>query len=63
MDAITHKMPCDKAPGPNVFNVLFLEKWRPVIKDCFYKLAEDFYLDKVPLDSINTSYITMVPKC
>jgi hypothetical protein len=52
----------DKAHGPYGFNVLFLKKCCPIVKDIFCKLAEDFYDNRTNLESINTSYITLVPK-
>jgi hypothetical protein len=63
IDGVIAKMSCDKAPGPDGFNCMFLKKCWPIIKHGFYQLAEDIYLDKVALDSINNSYITLVPKC
>ena len=51
------------APGPDGFNGLFLKKCWHIVKHDFYKLAEDFFHDKVDLDSINNSFITLIPKC
>jgi hypothetical protein len=63
MDNVISKMKPDKAPGPDGFNGLFLKKCWPIVKASFYKLAEDFYDNKINLESINTSYITLIPKC
>jgi hypothetical protein len=54
--------PIDKAPGPNGFNGKFLKKCWPIIKEDFYKLIEDFYNEKINLESINTAFITLIPK-
>ena len=62
IDQIVKNMPSDKAPGPNGFNGLFLKKCWPFIKDDFYKLCFDFFNGQVNLESINTSFITLVPK-
>jgi hypothetical protein len=63
MDKIIAKMPPDKTPGPNGFNGLFLIRCWSIIKESFYKLAEDFHENLTNFESINTSYITLVPKC
>jgi hypothetical protein len=55
-------MPSDKAPGPDGFNGLFLKKCWPIVKDEFVKLVEDFHAGNLNLQSINGSYITLVPK-
>ena len=55
-------MPLDKSPGPDGFNGNFLRKCWPLIKTQFYKLCDDFYAGKLDLHSINTTYITLIPK-
>ena len=55
-------MPPDKATGPDGFNGLFLKKCWPIVKESFYKLAEDLYDNRTNLEGINTSYITLVRK-
>lgn len=50
----------DKSPGPDGFSNEFLG-W-PVIKQDFYNLCNDFYDGAVCLKSINSSYVTLVPK-
>jgi hypothetical protein len=52
----------DKASGPDGFNGLFLKKCWPVIKEDFYKLCQDFFDGSVNLESINGSFITLIPK-
>jgi hypothetical protein len=54
--------PTYKTLGPDGFNGKFLKKRWQVIKKYFYKLIEDFYNDKINLESINTSFITLIPK-
>jgi len=55
-------MPIDKTPGPDGFNGLFLKKCWPLKKSDFYNLCQDFFDCVVNLESINVSYITLIPK-
>jgi len=52
----------DKAPGPDGFNGLFMKRCWDIIKEDFYKLCDDFFEGRLDLQSINTSFITLVPK-
>jgi hypothetical protein len=61
IDAIIKLMPPDKAPGPG-FNGLFMKKAWHIIKKDFYQLCSDFFVGKVNLESINNSFIILVPK-
>jgi hypothetical protein len=62
IDLVVKHMPIDKAPGPDEFNGLFLKKCWQFIRGDFYSLCSDFYSGMVNLESINTSFITLVPK-
>jgi hypothetical protein len=62
MELVLKQMPSDRAPGPDGFNGLFLMKCWPIVKDEFVKLVEDFHVGNLNLQSINGSYITLVPK-
>ena len=62
INSIVKIMPLDKAPGPDGFNGMFLKKCWPLIKEDFYALCQDFYDCNINLESINNSYITLVPK-
>ena len=55
-------LPLDKAPGPDGFNGLFFKKCWNIVKEDIYRLCEDFYDGNLDLESINYSYITLVPK-
>ena len=63
MDLVVKQMPPDKSPGPDGFNGLFLKKCWPIIKEDFYRLADDFHSGGLQLQNINGSFITLVPKC
>lgn len=62
IDRVIKHMPTDKAPGPDGFNVLFMKKCWDIIKGDFYKLCQDFFDCEINLDSLNESFITLVPK-
>jgi hypothetical protein len=62
INATVQKMPPDKALGPDGFNGLFLQKCWPLIKYDFFILCSEFFHGQANLESINTSYITLVPK-
>ena len=52
----------DKALGPDGFNGLFLKKCWNIVKKDFINLCNDFISGTSALESINGSYITLVPK-
>jgi hypothetical protein len=52
-------MPSDKAPGPNGFNELFIKKCWHIIKEEVYQLCFDFFNEKIDLQVINSSFITL----
>ena len=62
MDNIVKEMPPDKSPGPDGFNGTFLKKCWGTVKDLFYKLCASFYEGNMNLESINTAFITLIPK-
>ena len=62
IDMVIKQLPVDKAPGPDWFNGMFLKKCWNIIKEDIYKLCEDFFDGHLDLESINYSYITLLPK-
>jgi hypothetical protein len=55
-------MPSDKSPGPDGFSGHFLKVCWPIIKYDFYRLCDEFWAGTVNLQSINDSFITLIPK-
>lgn len=62
MDTLIRIIPADKAPGPDDFNGVFLKKCWHIIAQEFYRLAAHFHLGCTDLQSLNNSFITLVPK-
>ena len=62
IDSVIKNLPSDKAPGPNGFNGDFIKACWNIIAPDFYKMIEDFYHGKISLQSINTCFITLIPK-
>lgn len=62
IDGAVKRMPHDKSLGPNGFNGLFLKKCWKTVKEEFYSLCTNFFQGNTNLESINNSYITLVPK-
>jgi exonuclease III len=62
IDAVINDLPSNKSPGPNGFNGDFLKKCWSLIAQDFYTLCQDFFNNNVCLQSINSSFITLVPK-
>jgi hypothetical protein len=52
----------DKSPVPDGFNTDFLKKCWPIIKHDFYALCIAFHQGNLCLQSLNGSYITLIPK-
>jgi hypothetical protein len=62
IDDIVKNMPTDKSPGPDGFNGAFLKHCWPFIKDEFYKLFFAFHEGNLYIQSINSAFITLIPK-
>lgn len=62
IDKIILDLPNDKAPAPDGFNGMFYKKAWHIIREDIYKLCNDFYDHQANIKSINSSYITLVPK-
>lgn len=62
IDQVMAHLPSDKSPGLDGFNIYFVKKCWPIIKYDFYELCQAFYQGDICLQSINGSYITLIPK-
>lgn len=62
IDEVVKNLPSDKSPGPDGFNASFLKHCWDIIAPDFYKLIADFYEEKANIQSINYSFITLIPK-
>jgi hypothetical protein len=62
IDGVVKNMKIDKSPGPDGFNTDFLKKCWNDIKSDFYDLCLGFYDLDICLQSINVSFITLIPK-
>jgi hypothetical protein len=62
IDDVIRNLPSDKSPGPDGFNTYFIKKCWHIIRSDFYKLLEEFYNGNLLVQSINGSYITLIPK-
>jgi len=62
IDQVVASLPTDKSPGLDGFNTDFIKKGLRIIKYDFYELCHDFYDRNVCLQSLNGSYITLIPK-
>jgi hypothetical protein len=62
IDHVVSHMPNDPSPGPDGFSGLFLKICWPVIKYDFYRLCQEFWNCSINLQSINNSFITLIPK-
>lgn len=62
IDEVVKNLPNDKSPGPDGFTNEFIKKCWPIIKNDFYELCWAFQNNNVCLQSINASFITLIPK-
>ena len=62
IDQVVASLPTDKSPGPDGFNTDFIKKCWPIIKQDFYNLCQEFYEGNICLQSLNSSFITLIPK-
>jgi hypothetical protein len=62
IEDIDKDLPNDKSPGPDGFNNEFIKNYWSIIVADMKLLVQDFYDDKIYLESINSSFITLIPK-
>lgn len=62
IEAVIKYLPNDKSPGPDGFTNEFLKASWGTVKEDLLKFCDSFFSNEVCLRSINTSFITLVPK-
>jgi hypothetical protein len=62
IDLVIKNLPTNKSPGPDGFNIDFVKKCWSVIAPEFYDLRDKFYEGSICMQSINDSYVTLIPK-
>ena len=62
IDRVIKSLPNDKSPGPDGFNNDFIKNCWDIIGDDVKKVIKDFYDGNISLESINSSFITLIPK-
>jgi hypothetical protein len=63
IEDVVKSLPNDKSPGPDGFNNEFIKCCWPIIGNDIKELIKDFYEENISLESINSSFITLIPKC
>jgi hypothetical protein len=62
INAIISTLPSNKSSSPDGFNTYFVKKWWDIIAPDFYDLCMGFYNGTICRQSINGSYISLIPK-
>lgn len=62
IDEVVKQLPNNKSPGPDGFSNEFIKKCWPSIKNDYYELCWEFQANNVCLSSINSSFVTLIPK-
>jgi hypothetical protein len=62
IDSVVKSLHADKAPGPDSFNNEFIKKCWHIIAPDFNTLCEGFQKGEICPQSVNESYITLLPK-
>jgi mannosylglycoprotein endo-beta-mannosidase len=62
IEDVVKSLPNEKSPGPDGFNNEFIKCCWPIIGADIKELINDFYEEKISLESINSSFITLIPK-
>ena len=62
IDQVVKELPSDRAPGPDGFSGSFIKSCWHIIKEDFYRLCSDFHASNLDLESLNSGFITLIPK-
>jgi hypothetical protein len=55
-------LPNEKSPRPDGFDNEFIKNCWSIMGQDIVQLIQDFYDEKVALESINSSFVTLIPK-
>jgi hypothetical protein len=61
VDEVVKDLPNDKSPGPDGFNNEILKSFWTIIADDIKSMIRDFFEEKINHESINSSFITLIP--
>jgi hypothetical protein len=62
IEDVVKSLPNEKSPGPDGFNNEFIKCCWPIIGNDIKELINDFFEEKISMESINSSFITLIPK-
>ena len=62
VNEVVKELPNDKSPGPDGFHNQFFKACWEIIKVDVFRLINDFHAGQMYLESISTSYVTLIPK-
>eukprot|EP00253_Pinus_taeda_P022384 PITA_22384 len=62
VEEAVRSMPNDKAPGPDGFTINFYKVCWKIVKNDIWEIVEDSRRSKTILKSLNSTFITLVPK-
>eukprot|EP00253_Pinus_taeda_P020626 PITA_20626 len=62
VEEAVRSMPNDKAPGPDGFTINFYKVCWEIVKNDIWEIVEDSRRSKTILKSLNSTFITLVPK-
>eukprot|EP00253_Pinus_taeda_P013888 PITA_13888 len=62
VEEAVRSMPNDKAPGPDGFTINFYKVCWEIVKNNIWEIVEDSRRSKTILKSLNSTFITLVPK-
>lgn len=62
IDSVIKHLPSDKSPGPDGFNTDFVKRCWFIVCNDFYNLCSAFFHGQLCLQSLNGTYMTLIPK-
>ena len=62
IDNVVKNLLMDKSPGPDGFTNNFVKECWDFLAPDFYKMIDDFFKGTISMQSINGSFIALIPK-